>query len=68
MKRERTIQCPSELDTEIQECLTSLFATEEDLLVLKQKLEPIDPRRYKKITFTVLETLEGSPWWSMKQT
>ena len=62
------MQCPSELDMEIQECLTSLYAIKENLSVLKRKLEPIDQQRYKKITFTVLETLEGSPWWSMKQT
>jgi len=62
------MQCPSELDTEIQECLTSLYAMKEDLLVLKRKLEPINQQRYKKITFTGLEKLEGSPWWSMKQT
>jgi len=62
------MQCPSEPDTETQECLTSSSAIKEDLLVSKRKLEPIDQQRYKKITFTVLEKLEGSPWWSMKQT
>ena len=62
------MQCPSELDMEIQECLISLYAIKENLLALKRKQEPIDQQRYKKITFTVLETLEGSPWWSMKQT
>ena len=62
------MQCPSELDTEIQECLISLSVIKESLLELKRKQEPIDPQRYKKITFTGLEKLEGSPWWSMKQT
>jgi len=62
------MQCPSELDMEIQECLTSLYAMKEDLLALRRKLEPIDPQRYKKITFTGSEKLEGSPWWSTKQT
>ena len=62
------MQCPLELDMEIQECLISLYAIKENLLVLKRKLEPIDQQRYKKITFTVLDKLEGSPWWSMKQT
>lgn len=62
------MQCPSEPDTETQECLTSSSAIEENLLVSKRKLEPIDQQRYKKITLIVLDKLEGSPWWSMKQT